>query len=259
MTVLAGHFTLAGATNLAFVNGSNGNSVTGLPSGTLSNASIYALLVDNSQLFIGGQFTATINSNQVQALAFYDFTTSSLSSVQPPALSGDGTVVVNALSARPNNPQVLVGGQFSQAGSLPCPAVCIFNTGNSQWNRPGSETIDGEVSQILFEDANTALVVGNISIGGNRTYVGRFNFQNSAWTSVNTGVTGPVESVLSEDGTLFLVGQNSTGTYFGKSVNGQFQDLSILSPYKSNNSIWNGDIFQSLRNPIPPIIFLPPR
>jgi hypothetical protein len=233
LTVLAGHFSFSGVQNLAFVNGSNDNTVTGLPSNALSNASIYALLVDSNRLYIGGDFTANIGSNLVDALAFYDFSTNAFSTIQPPPLTGEGVVIVNALELRPNNPQVLVGGRFAQAGSLPCPAVCIFNTGNSQWNRPGSETIDGEVSQILFEDENTGLVVGNISIGGNRTYVGRFDFTSSSWSSVNAGVTGPVESVLSQDGTLFLVGTNSSGTYFGKSVNGDFQDLSNSSSHRS--------------------------
>ena len=230
ITVIAGHFTLSGASNLAFIDGKK-NAISGLPSGSLSsNASIYALLVNADRLYIGGEFTGTINSSPIEALAFYDFSTSTFATTQPPALTGPGTVVVNALSTRPNNNQILVGGLFASAGSLPCPAVCIYDIGNSQWLRPGSVSIDGEVSQIIFEDENTALVVGNISIGGNNTFVGQYNFQNSVWTSLNVGVSGPVGSILSQDSTtLFLAGQNATGTYFGKWNGQQFQDLSMFS------------------------------
>src|SRR6202044_2141926 len=98
---------------------------------------------NNDRLYMGGEFTGTINSNSVEALAFYDFTTSQFSTTQPPSLSGDGIVLVNTLASRPNNPQILVGGLFSSAGSLPCPSVCIYDTGNSQWLRPGSVAIDG--------------------------------------------------------------------------------------------------------------------
>ena len=229
ITVIGGHFTLSNASNLAFIDGKNNNLISGLPAGLASNTTIYALLVNNNRLYIGGDFTGTINNSPVKALAFYDFSNSKFDSTQPPALTGSGVVLVNTLSSRPNNPQIMVGGQFSTAGSLPCPAVCIYDTSNSQWLKPGNEAIDGEVSQITFEDTNTALVVGNISIGGNRTYVGRYNFQNSAWTSVDVGVTGPVESVLSQDtNTLYLVGQNDSGLYFGKWNGQQFQDLSTV-------------------------------
>ena len=231
ITVIAGHFTLSAASNLAFIDGKKNNAISGLPSGSLfPNASIYALLVNANRLYIGGEFTGTINSSSIEALAFYDFSTSGFATTQPPALTGEGTVLINTLSARPNNNQILVGGRFASAGSLPCPGVCIYDIGNSQWLRPGSVSIVGEVSQITFEDENTALVVGNISIGGNNTFVGQYNFQNSVWTSLNVGVSGPVESILSQDSTtLFLAGQNATGTYFGKWNGQQFQDLSTFS------------------------------
>lgn len=228
ITVIAGHFTLAGVSNLAFINGNNNNAVSGLPANSLStNASIYALLVDGNRLYIGGEFTGTVNSNPVDALIFYDFSISTFATTQPPALTGDSPILVNTISARPNNPQIFIGGSFASAGSLPCPSVCIYDTSNSQWNRPGNVSIVGEVSQIVFEDENTALVVGNISIGGNNTFAGQYDFQNGVWKSLNVGVSGPVESVLSQDSTtLFLAGTNSTGTYFGKWNGQQFQDLS---------------------------------
>jgi len=245
ITILGGHFSVSNATDVAFINGNNNDVVSGLPSGINSNGSVYALLVNGNRLYIGGEFTGTINNNPVQAIAFYDFSTSKFDTTQPPSLTGDGAVFVNTMASRPSNSQIVVGGQFSQAGSLPCPAICIYDTSNSQWLRPGSETIEGEVSEIVFEDTNTALVVGNISIGGNMTYVGRYNFQNSAWTSVNVGATGPVISVLSQDtNTLYLTGQNSTGLYFGKWNGQQFQDLSMtFQSMFANVSYWTRPIF----------------
>ena len=52
------------------------NAISGLPSGLSSNASIYSLLVNNDNLYIGGSFTSTISSNYISSLAIYDFTTS---------------------------------------------------------------------------------------------------------------------------------------------------------------------------------------
>lgn len=227
VTVIGGQFTLGDVSNLAFINGSN-NAITGLPANTLSfNASIFSLLVTGDKLFIGGAFTGDISSNQVDALAIYDFSLPGFAATQPPALTSSGTVVVNTLSLRPSSTQLLVGGNFASAGSLPCPGVCIYDTSTSQWLRPGNVDITGEVSQIVFEDANTALVVGDISIGGNDTYVGSYDFGTSDWTSLNLGVSGPVSSVVYQDSNdIFLTGTNASGTWFGK-WNGQtFVDLS---------------------------------
>jgi hypothetical protein len=233
ITVIGGHFTLSGTTNLAFINGSNNNAINGLPANTLSpNASIYALLVTGGNLFIGGEFTGTISSNAIDALAIYDFSIPGFVSTQPPALtSTTGPVLVNTLALRPGNTQVLVGGAFSSAGSLPCAGVCIYDTGNSQWLRPGNVDIVGEVSQIVFEDDNTALVVGDITVGGNSTFVGTYDFVNSVWQSLDLGVTGPVESVVYQDSNdVFLTGTNSSGTYFGKWDGRTFVDLSTFPP-----------------------------
>ena len=226
ITVVAGHFTLPGATNLAFIDGKNNNAITGLPTGLSSNASIYSLLVSNNDLYIGGSFTGTISSNFISSFAIYDFSSSNWASPQPAALIGDSQTLVNALASRPNNVEIMVGGLFQSAGSFPCPNICIYDSSKQQWTKPWSTIIDGEVSEILFEDENTALVVGNLTFGGNTTYVGRYDFQANSWTSVNAGLTGPVQSVVSDGTNLFLVGQNSSGLYFGKYDGQQFQDLS---------------------------------
>ena len=229
VTVIGGHFTLDGISNLAFINGSNNNAVTGLPNPSLpTTSSVYALLVTSNLLSIGGSFVTTLNSNSISGLLFYDFSTSSYSATQPPALTGPSPVIVNTLSSVPNTAQIVVGGHFASAGSLPCPGVCIYDTSKSQWLRPGNVDIVGEVAQIVFQDETTAIVVGNLTVGGNATNVAKYDFSaQGGWTSLNVGVTGPVEAVLSQDtDTLYLAGQNSSGMYFGKwTSSGGFQDL----------------------------------
>ena len=230
ITVIGGHFTFNGISNLAFIDGKNNDAVTGLPSPSLpTNSSVYALLVTSNLLSIGGSFTTTLNTSPISALVFYDFSTSAFSTTQPPALAGPSPVLVNTLASRPSTPQIVVGGNFASAGSLPCPGVCIYDTSKSQWQRPGSVDVVGEVAQIVFEDENTAWVVGNISVGGNATNVAKYDFSGGVWTSVNVGVTGPVEAVLSQGAnTLYLAGQNSSGMFFGKwTSSGGFQDLGI--------------------------------
>lgn len=146
---------------------------------------------------------------------------------------------MNALAARPSSSQIVVGGAFTSAGSLPCSAVCVYDSGASQWLRPGNTDLEGEVSQIVFTDANTAVVVGNISFGGNQTFVGTYSFSTSTWSSVNMGLTGPVETILVQTSTeWFLAGENSTGVYFGLWNGQQYQDLSTF-PYTSLWTIVN--------------------
>ena len=80
------------------------------------------------------------------------------------------------------------------------------------------------------------LVVGDISVGGNRTFVGTYDFANSVWQSFSVGVTGPVESVVYQDSNnMFFAGTNSSGIYFGKWNGKTFVDLSTLPPNTSHD------------------------
>jgi hypothetical protein len=92
VTVLGGHFTATdsnGTTinNLAFINGSNSDMVSGIGSQLSNDSTILALAVQNDTLYAGGVVTGTVNDNSVNGLILYNFLTASLNT-QPPPLAG---------------------------------------------------------------------------------------------------------------------------------------------------------------------------
>lgn len=56
----------------------------------------------------------------------------------------------------PTQNAMVVGGNFSSVGSLPCLSVCSFNTASLQWNSLGSGLI-GEVNDMIVVDVSNKL------------------------------------------------------------------------------------------------------
>jgi Cortical protein marker for cell polarity len=221
ITVIGGHFTAtdsSGATiyNLAFINGSNSDTVTGVGSQLSNDSTILALAVQNNTLYAGGVLTGTVNGNSIDGLISFNFLTASLNT-QPSPLSGS-SVAVYAISARPNSGEVYVGGSFSQAGSLDCPSVCVFNAG--QWNRPWNETnLNGTGQVMLWTGDNSLVVGGSLTISGNEAYLVSYDAPSQAWSPFNgaSAIPGPVTaltSATSDDSQLWVAGTATNGSTF---------------------------------------------
>lgn len=77
----------------------------------------------------------------------------------PPSLSapqGGAQLRVNVLKIRQDTNYVVAAGNFGQAGSLGCAAVCLWNGGNGQWQTPGSGLSSGEVRAVDFAGVSVA-------------------------------------------------------------------------------------------------------
>ena len=231
-TVVGGHFNFTGSernqiSNLAFINGT---VITGIdPNAGIDaeDSSFYILNVLGSTLFAGGKVSGTIGSSTVGGPVLWDLVNGNFSSIQPPALTGDN-VRVNAITVKPNSNFVIVAGDFDQAGSFPCPSVCIYDTETSQWNRPSSG-IEGSVSYASFISPNVMVVAGNISLNGNTTYFLSYDFTTNLWSTPGT-FPGPVNAMtldLNSTSAAFAAGQYAINgsTYFGKFDGTQFYSL----------------------------------
>jgi hypothetical protein len=219
VTILGGHFTATatnGSTinNLAFLNGSNSNTVTGVGSSISSDSTILALAIQDDLLYAGGDITGTVNGGNVGGLFTY-YLNSSTFGTQPPALSG-GTV--NAITIRPSSTDVYVGGAFSSAGSLGCPSVCVFSTSAGQWNRPGS-TLTGTTNAMIWASTNTLIVAGDLAINGVSTPVATFDVKSSTWSAITgaSQIPGPVSALVAANGDasqLWAAGTAKNGAPF---------------------------------------------
>jgi hypothetical protein len=217
VTILGGHFTATGTNgsnvnNLVFINGSNSDTVTGVGPSLSEDSTILALALQGDTLYAGGELTGTVNGGSVNGLVSFNLITASFDT-QPPTLAGGN---VNAISTRPGSSDVYVGGSFSAAGSLSCPAVCVFSA--SQWDRPGS-SLDGVANAMLWGSQTSLVVGGALSINGANTSLATYNVKAQNWTAGvgATVIPGPVTALAaanSDASQLWVAGTATNGSTF---------------------------------------------
>ena len=230
ITVLGGHFTATasnGSTlnNLVFLNSTG--TITGVESGLDTESVFLSLATLDSVLYAGGTITGKINNTDVNGLILYDLVQANYTFAQPPALVGDN-VAVNAITTRPNSRQVYVGGSFDGAGSLPCPAVCVYDS--QQWSQPGSE-LNGSVSTFAWQGNNKLLAGGNLTVSGVATSLATYDAKKSKWSALDdasNNVPGPVTALTpaNNDGSQFwIAGKNTNGSAYLMKYDGKFASI----------------------------------
>lgn len=221
ITVFGGHFaapsnTGSAVNNLLFLNGSEDDTVTGLPDGVDQNSTFLAMDRQNDLLFAGGSVTGNIAESPVNGLIVYDFARSDYIVSQPPALQGEN-VVVNSIKTRPGTSDVYIGGSFDTAGSLDCEGLCIFQTSSGQWSNPGS-ALSGTVYSLTWASNNKLVVVGNLTISGNTTALGTYEPDSQTWTALSISeVAGPVTAFApgtADVSKWWAAGKNADGSVF---------------------------------------------
>ncbi|RYP23067.1 hypothetical protein DL765_001322 [Monosporascus sp. GIB2] len=228
ITVLGGHFradATDGSTinNLAFIDHGDSDRVTGLRDALSEDNVFLALALEGDNLFAGGRVGGTVSGAPVNGLISYNLASMSYNT-QPPALAG-GNVTVSSIEIQPGTADVYVGGSFDSAGSLPCPGVCVFNTGTNQWNRPGIE-LNGDVNCMMWISDSILLAGGDFAINGTSTYLMSYDAPSSTWTGFTDASTlpGPVEAMTqaTDDGSqLWAAGTNSDGEVYLRKFDGR--------------------------------------
>lgn len=224
LTILGGQFAATatdGTTiqNLLFLNGSNSDTVTGIPAGVDSNSTFTTLAVYENTLFAGGSVTGSVGSYTLNGFVTYNLSTATFATSQPPAFVGDN-VVANAITARPSSSEIYFGGVFDSAGALPCPAVCVWDTSSGQWSRPGVN-MQGSVTSLQWASSSQLIVAGNLTIDGNQTMIATYDASSQKWSAVNGAsppkIPGPVTAfgpAATDMSSYWIAGQASNGSTF---------------------------------------------
>ncbi|KAL9113360.1 MAG: hypothetical protein Q9227_002401 [Pyrenula ochraceoflavens] len=257
VTVLGGHFAATATNgsvinNLIFINGSQNNEVSGLPSGLGENATFLAMDTHETTLFAGGSLSGEISNANVNGLIAVDLASGGYATNQPPALNGDN-VIVNAVAPRPDSSDIWIGGSFETAGSLGCPSVCVFQSSNNHWMRPGT-ALGGVVTSLVWTSNSKLTAAGNMTVNGRRTFIANYDTKKQQWSTVATeSVPGPVTAFALEksdasrfwiagtasNGSTYLMERNgdtfkSIGDRFGP--NTDLRGLQVLRLSKSHDS-----------------------
>lgn len=203
VTVLAGRFTLTGSNgstihNVAIVNNTDEDNatVTGFASGISQDSTFVAVAIQGSRLFAGGNVTGLVSGTNVSGLVSFDLSANDYGS-QPPALEG-GSATVSTIAVRPNSADVFVGGSFTSAGSLGCPAVCSFSPSSSQWSRPGNNLM-GEARTMAWVTDKNLVAGGNFTVNGSTSFLVSYTSGAQSWDNYpgGTELPGPVDFVVS--------------------------------------------------------------
>ncbi|KAJ8120191.1 hypothetical protein ONZ43_g3038 [Nemania bipapillata] len=221
VTALAGHFiskATNGSTiyNLAFIDRKNSDAVTGLGTELPSESVFLALAIQGDNAFAGGRVNGTIQDSPVNGLISYNIASGSLDT-QPPVFAGSN-VVVTSLGVRPDASDLYVGGSFDTAGGLPCPAVCILDTGKNQWSRPGFE-LSGTAHALFWSSSSTLFVGGQLNINNTDVYLASYDVSGNSWSAFTgaAALPGPVDAIAAADekrDQIWVAGTQSNGTVY---------------------------------------------
>ncbi|KAJ6499441.1 cortical protein marker for cell polarity-domain-containing protein [Mycena sanguinolenta] len=262
--VLAGTFWTNGSTEVAVIGGNfsffpSGSSTesqgvalydtktaTGAAlQGSQVNGTVRALLVDGDFLYVGGEFTmAGMSAN---GFAIYDLSKQQwdTETIQPLQGASGAAVVVRSItvsSAKANT--IIVAGSFSQAGSLPCQAVCSLDVTSKQWNALGSG-IQGEVASVAYAGSNQDFLIasGSIALSDNTAAnVVQYAFANTTWVSVGKGsdIPGPVTAVEVNAGnvsSIFVAGRSTDASSSFLSFWNGISWTALSSALESNTTV----------------------
>jgi hypothetical protein len=186
-----------------FINGTNNNQVTGLPSG-LEDDSVFWVLSNRANiLYAGGFVVGNVGDTKLNGLVLYDLAKGDYAKTQPPPFAGPDSVAIYGLANQPNSANVFVGGRFSTAGSLDCPGMCVWNSQTSQWNRPGTG-FGGQVWAMQFSAQEKLVVGGNLTLNDTATAMATFDTKTQAWTAVPgaDALPGTVTALSPVDGAI---------------------------------------------------------
>ncbi|KAI1006923.1 Squalestatin S1 biosynthesis cluster protein [Podosphaera aphanis] len=218
ITILGGHFSTTGSNgsevnNLSFIDGSDGDTVSGVGPSISPDSTILAMAFQDDTLYAGGSLNGNVNGVSVKGLISYNLVSLSFDT-QPPSLDGD----VHSIVIRRSTRDVYVGGNFSSAGSLSCPAVCQFSTTVSQWNRPGSG-LEGAANSLVWASSSSLIVGGDLKLNGAATPLVTFNTKSLIWNPAagSEAIPGPVRTIAkanSNTSQMWVSGIAKNGTVF---------------------------------------------
>ncbi|PBP27057.1 cellular morphogenesis protein [Diplocarpon rosae] len=200
--------------NLVFINGSDSDTVTGIGSWLSNDSTILAMAIHGDTLYAGGSISGSVNGGSVNGLVSFDLSTLSLMS-QPPSLSGGD---VKSITVRPGSGDIYAGGSFSAAGSLGCPAVCVYVSTAAQWDRPGSN-LAGTANAMTWASSTSLVAGGDLTLDGANISLASYDTKAQSWTAATgaSSIPGPVAALTaanSDASELWVAGTASNGSTF---------------------------------------------
>ncbi|KAK0535657.1 hypothetical protein OC842_002241 [Tilletia horrida] len=154
------------------------NAFPALPANLANFTAVRALLVVGNQVFVGGD----------GGIASYDFVKAAWDNTTTPLTSdSQAPLTVRTIVHRPDTSEIYVGGQFDNAGSLPCSSVCMWDNSQLRWNSLGT-SLDGDIAVLDFAGpkAVTLIAAGSLEVGGTSTPLASYDTTQDTWVALGS-------------------------------------------------------------------------
>jgi hypothetical protein len=211
--VAGGSFLRDGADskNLRRVAYWNGASWFQVRSG-VNGDTVNALAYDGNQYYVGGSFFE-VGNPPLEAHNIASFTPVASGFLFIPAFSwselGNGTNDRVRALCYLDDGRLIVGGDFTSAGSIVANHVAVWNTTTSNWVPFGQ--LNRRV-RALTDDGNGIYAGGDFDISGTgadeqeANHIARFNYSTRQWDPLGTGLNGGVNAVTANNGNVYAGG-----------------------------------------------------
>lgn len=211
--IAGGFFESAGDSDARGVARWDGTAWYELDGGSITSVShiVNALEVFDDELIIAGNFNS-VGGVPAENIAAYNADTRTWQALGSGITPGGTEIaIVNALAVY--NGELIAGGQFGEAGGVPCAAIARWN--GSQW-QPLGTGLAGWAHALTVYNGELIVIGSFFSAGGNPAAQGLARWNGSNWQAFPPG---------GQNG-------NALSVYDGKLVAG------VLQPYLWNGATW---------------------
>lgn len=153
---------------------------------------IQCLFADSDILFIGGNGSVILNGDERSlGLLVYDLRENSFNRNQPASLqNADGPLLVSSIAYSDEKKQILVGGNFTSAGSLSCAVICVYDLQNTRWvdqsSSVSSSNLEGYATNMKFISKDEVLISGDFKVDGNKSHFITYDIEKRQFSTNNT-------------------------------------------------------------------------
>ncbi|MFN7559015.1 MAG: GC-type dockerin domain-anchored protein [bacterium] len=228
--IVGGWFFTAGgvqASRIARYNPTTG-VWTALGSGVNNTVRSLAVL-PSGDVIVGGNFTIA-GGVPVNQIARYNPTTGTWSSL------GTGVTGVNtyvyALAVQPDG-DVLVGGNFSNAGGVSANRIARYNPATGVWSALGSG-VNNAVETFVFLPSGDVIVGGSFTFAGGvlASRIARYNPSTGVWSALGSGTNDDVHALAVLPGGDVIVGGRFTTA-------GGVSGRNTIARYNPSTGVWS--------------------
>ncbi|MEJ5261861.1 MAG: T9SS type A sorting domain-containing protein [Ignavibacterium sp.] len=166
-------------------------------SGNVTPISVSSIAVLGDNVFVGGNFTkaGVVDANYV---ARYNLSTDTWSSLGTGISNGAAIPKIFSIVLAGNN--LIVGGQFNQAGSVQVNNIARYDLATETWHSLGTGSNNGTFGEVyaLAASENSVFVGGAFIFAGGQPirYLARYDLATDSWSSLSAGTNNAVGGIV---------------------------------------------------------------